>query len=72
MKYKRIFVIVMDSLGIGHAKDQNAFHQTGEISDLGANTFKHISEAKKLNIPTLESLGVADIDELNEDRKSVV
>jgi phosphopentomutase len=66
MKYKRIFVIVMDSLGIGHAKDQNAFHQTGEISDLGANTFKHISEAKKLNIPTLESLGVADIDELND------
>ena len=65
MKFKRIFVIVMDSLGIGEAKDQTLFHQTGEVSDLGANTFKHISEAfDKLNIPTLTKLGIKDLDNL--------
>ena len=65
MKFKRIFVIVMDSLGIGEAKDQALFHQTGEVSDLGANTFKHISEAfDKLNIPTLTKLGIKDLDNL--------
>lgn len=65
-KYSRIFVIVMDSLGVGHAKDANKFHQVGDISDEGSNTFKHISEAfeKGLNIPTLESLGVGDIDDI--------
>ncbi len=65
MKFKRIFVIVMDSLGIGEAKDQALFHQTGEVSDLGANTFKHISEHfVKLNIPNLEALGIKDLDDL--------
>ena len=65
MQFKRIFVIVMDSLGIGEAKDQALFHQTGEVSDLGANTFKHISEAfDKLNIPTLTKLGIKDLDNL--------
>lgn len=65
MKFKRIFVIVMDSLGIGEAKDQALFHQTGEVSDLGANTFKHISEAfDKLNIPILTKLGIKDLDNL--------
>ncbi len=65
-KYKRVFVIVMDSLGIGNAKDANKFHQVGNVSDEGANTFKHISEQFKdgLNIPTLEKLGIGDIDQI--------
>ena len=59
-KYSRIFVIVMDSLGIGHAKDAFKFHQVGNVSDEGANTFKHIADnyPTVLNIPTLESLGI--------------
>lgn len=63
-KFNRIFVVVMDSLGIGYAKDQDRFHQTGNISDVGANTFYHISEKMEngLKIPTLESIGLADID----------
>ncbi len=67
-KFKRIFVIVMDSLGIGHGRDANKFHQIGDISDEGSNTYKHISENmpnKVLNVPVLESLGLGDLDEIN-------
>jgi len=65
-KYKRIFVIVMDSLGIGHAKDQEKFFQNKEVNDVGANTFKHINDAfnPSLNIPNLERMGIGDLDEL--------
>ena len=60
MKFKRIFVIVTDSLGIGH-DDEKA----GAFGDLGANTFAHISEKTDgLNIPCLNSLGIADLDEI--------
>lgn len=70
MKYKRIFVIVMDSLGIGHAKDQEKFFQNKEVNDVGANTFKHISENfEKLNIPNMEKLGIADLDDLKNISK---
>lgn len=56
-KFKRIFMIVCDSLGVGASKDAHLFH------DEGANTFRHISEScGGLNIPTLNSLGVHDID----------
>ncbi len=65
-KYKRIIVIVLDSLGIGNAKDAANFYQNKEINDLGSNTFKHISEAFEngLSIPTLESFGFRDLDEI--------
>lgn len=55
-KYRRIFLIVMDSLGIGYMEDAKRF------GDEGANTFVHISEKKNgLNIPNLENLGIADL-----------
>lgn len=65
-KFKRIFVIVMDSAGIGNAKDADKFHQMGNISDLGSNTFKHISEKMPngLNIPFMESLGIGELDDI--------
>ena len=57
MKYKRIFLIVMDSLGVGAMPDASKF------GDEGANTFVHTSEfCNGLNIPTLNSLGLYDID----------
>ncbi len=56
-KFKRVFVIVMDSVGIGEMKDADRFN------DRGANTFVHVSEAKNgLNIPNLNSLGLYDLD----------
>lgn len=51
MNYKRIFLIVLDSLGIGHAKDADAFH------DAGANTLGHIIENTAISLPHLEQLG---------------
>ena len=59
-KFKRIFLIVMDSAGIGHGRDADKF------DDLGTNTFGHISEKMPngLNIPVLNSLGIADLDEI--------
>ena len=58
--FDRIFLIVMDSLGIGKAKDAANF------GDEGSNTFSHIGNyfEKGLHIPTLNSLGVADLDEI--------
>lgn len=53
--YRRIFLIVLDSLGIGEMPDAK------DYDDLGSNTFGHIAEAMDLKIPHLESLGVGNI-----------
>ena len=58
--YKRVFLIVMDSLGVGKAKDAEKYN------DLGANTFYNVNESMKyLNIPNLEKLGVGYLDNYN-------
>ena len=56
MKAKRVFLIVLDSVGIGYAPD------AADFGDLGANTMKRISKSDKFNIPTLLSLGLGNID----------
>ena len=53
---KRVFLIVLDSLGIGEAPDADRF------SDLGAITLKRISGSKEFKIPNLLSLGLGEID----------
>ena len=56
-RFKRIFVIVMDSVGIGAMKDAAKFN------DEGANTLVHVSLASGgLNIPNLNKLGLNDLD----------
>lgn len=56
-KYKRIFVIVVDSFGIGHAPD------AGKFGDDGADTFGHIAAAcPSLSIPVLKRLGLPSLD----------
>ena len=58
-KYKRIFVIVMDSLGVGAMPD------SPEYGDIGVNTLGHISEAvPSLQMPNLVKLGMANITPL--------
>ena len=52
-KYKRIFTIVIDSLGIGAMPDSEKF------GDVGVNTLKHISESvDSFTIPNLQKLGI--------------
>ena len=47
---KRIFLIVLDSLGIGNAPDAKDF------GDEGANTLLRISKSPLLTVPTLEKI----------------
>ena len=56
MTYKRIFVIVIDSVGIGYMKDSHLY------GDEGANTFVNTSkQCNGLNIPTMNYLGIGDL-----------
>lgn len=58
-KYKRIFLLICDSLGIGYDPHQE------EYDDKGANTYLHIAQKMgKLNIPNLNSLGLADLEDI--------
>lgn len=60
MKYKRIFTIVIDSLGVGAGPDAK------EYGDEGSDTLGHISEQKKdLHIPFLQQLGIANLHPLD-------
>lgn len=57
-KFKRIFVIVADSMGIGEAKDAKKYN------DLGSSTFGHIANLyPNFNVPVLEKLGIGNICE---------
>ena len=63
-KYKRIFVIVADSVGIGAEPDADKFFNAGH-DDVGSNTIVHISEKMPhgLNIPVMNSWGINDLDQ---------
>ncbi len=57
--YKRIFLIVLDSVGIGEAPDADKYN------DKGADTLGHIAEFKSgLYMPNLAKLGLSNIREI--------
>lgn len=65
--YKRIIILVMDSVGIGHAPDAAKFN------DEGANTLGHIeATAGLIHCPTLRSLGLANIADIKTDETPVM
>ena len=55
----RIFVIVLDSAGVGFLPDAGEYGDSG--GDLGANTLGHIGDAVGLTVPVMESLGLGHI-----------
>ena len=55
MKFKRIFLIVLDSLGVGEAIDAD------DYSDKGANTLGHLIDKTDLFIPNLKKLGFLNL-----------
>ena len=60
-KYKRIFTVVLDSLGIGAMPDSEKFH------DIGVDTLGHISESvETFEIPNLRKLGFANLHPLKQ------
>ncbi len=57
-KFKRVFTIVLDSVGVGALPD------AAEYGDAGADTLGHIAKSRPLNIPNLVDLGIANLHAL--------
>lgn len=57
-KFRRIFLIVLDSLGAGELPDAETF------GDRGAHTLRSLSRSDRLFIPNLRRLGIGNIDGL--------
>lgn len=64
-QFKRAFVIVLDSLGIGNGKDAKQYH------DENSNTLKHIDDTKPLMIPNLRSLGLDRICDISKQETNL-
>ncbi|MCG3418785.1 phosphopentomutase [Oceanobacillus jordanicus] len=64
-KFKRVFLIVMDSVGIGEAPDAEKFN------DKGADTLGHIAERMNgLKMPNMGSLGLSNIRQIKGINKA--
>jgi len=61
MKYKRIFLIVLDSLGVGEAMDAQDF------GDKGANTLGNLINKEEVFIPNLKKLGLLNTLKMNNE-----
>ena len=52
----RVFIIVLDSFGIGEMPD------AADFGDVGSNTLKSISKSKNFSVPNLLGIGLGNID----------
>lgn len=59
MKFKRIHLVVLDSVGIGEAPD------AADFNDVGSHTLGNIAKTAGLTVPNLVELGLANIEELH-------
>lgn len=55
MKFDRVFLIVLDSLGVGEADDAASFN------DAGASTLGHIVQYNPIDYPNLEKMGFLNL-----------
>ena len=64
-RFKRIFVIVADSMGSGYLPDADKF------GDKGSNTLVHIGEKMPngLNVPVMNAMGMGDLDPIKGTSK---
>lgn len=53
---KRVFLVVLDSFGVGEEPDAASF------GDFGVNTLRSIAQSDKFNCPNLRSLGLFNLD----------
>lgn len=60
-KFKRIFLVVLDSVGIGQAKDAFLFN------DIDANTLLHTLTSTNGTLPNLEKMGLLDLIKKKKD-----
>lgn len=56
MQLKRVFIIVLDSAGIGYEPDADKF------GDIGADTFGSVYKTGELNVPFMEKAGLFNIE----------
>ncbi len=57
--FKRVFLVILDSVGIGEAPDAN------EFNDIGSDTLGHIAEHRDgLHMPNMAKLGLSNIKEI--------
>lgn len=61
---KRVFLIVLDSAGVGYSPDADKF------DDVGADTFGTCVRTGRLHVPTLTKLGLFNIDGTSFEKKS--
>ena len=54
-KYKRVFLVVLDSVGVNHATDSEKF------GDKGSNTLGHVIEKTGVNLPNLSKMGFVNL-----------
>lgn len=64
MKFKRIFLIILDSLGVGEAIDAVKFN------DVGCNTLRHILENVNIEYPNLQKMGFLNLVNKNNIEKT--
>ena len=62
MRFKRIFLMILDSLGVGEALD------AGNYGDNGVNTLGNINKAHPLFIPNLEKLGFLNTINMDDNK----
>lgn len=63
---KRIFLIVLDSFGIGEMADAEAF------GDKGTNTLGSVSTSTYFNVPNLKKMGIFNIEGVKCEHKETV
>ena len=60
-RYRRVFVVVLDSLGIGAMPD------SGDYGDVGVDTFGHIADTVgQMEIPNLRRIGILNLHPVKE------
>ena len=60
----RVFLVVLDSFGIGYMED------AGDFGDVGANTLASCRKSKYLHIPTMEKMGLLQIDGVSQEAET--
>lgn len=58
-KFRRIFLIVADSAGVGEEPD------AADFGDVGSNTWAHAAESiGGLHVPNMEAMGIGELDDI--------
>jgi len=65
IEIKRVFLIVLDSLGIGELPDASLY------SDSGSNTLRSLYESGGLKVPNLRKMGLFNIEGNNYSKKTM-